>query len=658
MKYTLEDKETISVQGLPDIDLDFPQSRRREVKEYLAKKYGSDRVSGIGTLSTLQPRGVLADLSRAMSIPHDDARAMSKIIEEVNDIDTANVHVSWDEVLQETGGELGKWAEKYPVLFEKMGEMVGLVRQSGTHAAGVLVSDTPLPGNLPTRVKNDQKVSAFTGEEVESLGFVKLDILGLRHLDTVQSALDLIKERHGVDIDVYHFDDKQFGDPEIWRMFETRDVNGIFQAETDSMSRVGQELKPKSERDLAVLYSINRPGVVRAGLLHPFLRRWNGEEEVHFDHPMMESIVGDTVGILIFQEQILSTVKKIANFTPGEADRVRKIMGKMLYSEMKKKKDEFVERALKNQEFIETSESGDPKSDAEKIWNSIEASGVYSFNLSHAMAYAILSAWEVWIKHYYPAEFMAALMQTDPNKIRGHIREARKKGIKILPPDINESGRKFTLTKNGDIRFGLDTVSHVGGKAVSEVLNNRPYADLKDFLNKVSGRSVNKRVVVNLIKIGAFDTLGDRSDILQEYYDIRKIKDPVPDFTQPENVYEAEMELVGTYILRDPMEKYQRAIENVCAKSPKEIDELAEGELGNVGGQIVKIKEHTTRGGKPMAFIEISWNEEVFSVTVFPDAWSRFKLLLDVGVPVATKVQKLSRGCCLVHLERLDYIMN
>ena len=248
-------------------------------------------------------------------------------------------------------------------------------------------------------------------------------------------------------------------------------------------------------------------------------------------------------------------------------------------------------------------------------------------------------------------------MQTDPQKINTHVKEARRRGIKILPPDINESGRKFTLTKDGDIRYGLDTISHVGKTAVDEILKHRPYTSLEDLVERTAGRVLNKRVVVNLIKIGAFDSLGDRSDTLQKYYDLRKIDDPVPDFTKDEVVYETEMELVGTYILKDPMERFQGVIERVCAATPKVIDDLEPGAIGKVGGQLTKIKEHTTRGGKPMAFIEVTYNEEVFPITVFPQAWSNMRGLMTIGAPVACGVEKLDDGCHLVHLERLDYII-
>lgn len=643
--------------GLPDIDLDYPQSRREEVKQYLAKRYGEDHICGIGTLSTLQPKGVLADLSRAMDIPREDSRAISKVIEDVSDLDIEE-GVSWNEIVQESDGDLAPWARKYPELFEKMGEMVGLVRQSGTHAAGTLVSSETLEGNLPTRVKGGHKVSAFTGDEVEEMGFVKFDILGIRHLDTLQNAKEMVKERHGVELDYYSFGDKEFRDPDIWKMFETAQVNGIFQAETAAMSRIGAQLKPKNEEDLSILYAINRPGVVRAGLLQPFLDRWNGLEEVHYDHPMMEEIVGGTMGILVFQEQILATVKKLAGFSGGEADQVRKILGKRQVEAMQEKKDEFISRALNNEEFVNQSETGDPRGDLENIWKSIEASGAYSFNKSHSVAYAILSAWEVWTKHHYFPEFITALLQTDPDKISKHVAEARRNGMKILPPDINESGSTFTLTDDTTIRYGLGAISHVGTKAVSEIIKNRPYSSLEEFVEKNSARLVNKKVVVNLIRIGAFDSMGERSDILQAYYDLRKIKDEVPDFTLDEVVYEAEMELVGVHILKDPMDKYRKSIERVCASSPYEIDSLKVGRTGKIGGQITKVKEHTTKGGRKMAFIGITWDDEFFDVLVFPEAWDNLKNFIELGAPVATIVMKLEKGCHLVHLERLDYIMN
>ena len=643
--------------GLPDIDLDYPQSRREEVKKYLAKRYGEDHICGIGTLSTLQPKGVLADLSRAMGIPNSDSRAISKIIEGVGDLDIEE-GVSWTKIVQESGGDLAPWARTYPELFEKMGEMVGLVRQSGTHAAGTLVSNEPLPGNLPTRVKSGHKVSAFTGEEVEELGFVKFDILGIRHLDTLQNAKDLIKERHGKEIDYYSFGDKEFRDPDIWTMFETAQVNGIFQAETPAMSRIGAQIHPKSEEDLAILYAINRPGVVRAGLLQPFIDRWRGEEKVEYDHPMMEDIVGSTMGILVFQEQILATVKKLAGFSGGEADQVRKILGKRKVEAMQEKKNEFISRALDNEDFVNQSETKNPRGDLENIWKSIEASGAYSFNKSHSVAYAILSAWEVWTKHHYFPEFITALLQTDPDKISTHIAEARRRGMKILPPDINASGETFTLTDDTTIRYGLGAITRVGTTAVKEIIKNRPYSSLDEFVDKNPARLVNKTVVVNLIRIGAFDSMGHRSDVLQAYYDRRKFKEEVPDFTLDEVIYETEMELVGTHILKDPMDKYRKTIEKVCSSSPQQIQDLSEGETGKVGGKITKIKEHTTKGGKRMAFIEITWEAEVFEVTVFPESWGNFKNFIELGSPVATVVERLARGCHLLHMERLDYLLN
>lgn len=446
-------------------------------------------------------------------------------------------------------------------------------------------------------------------------------------------------------------------DPAIWKDVGEGRANGIFQLETTSMSQVASRIKPKNERDVSVLISVNRPGVVRAGLLEPFLRRWEGREPVHFDHPMMEDIVGETMGILIWQEQIMKTVRKLAGFSADEADVVRKIMGKMLYDQMKAKKDEFVNGCLNNPEFVEKTPSNTtPRDCAEKIWSSVEASGVYSFNLSHSVAYALISSWEAWVKHYYFPEYITALMETDSGRVNRYVREARSRGIRILPPDINESERKFTLTKSGSIRYGLDSISHVGAGAVQEIIKHRPYASLEDFLDKVSMRRCNKRVITNLIKIGAFDELGDRSELLQLYYDLRKIDEPVPDFTDDKEVWKVEEELVGTFILKDPMEPYIKAIENTALPDPSELDKIETGKTAVVGGRLSKIKEHTTRGGKKMAFTEVEWNDEIFQVTIFPQAYSAYKTLLEEGSPVAMGVVKLERGCHMVTLERLDYL--
>lgn len=659
LKYDLMFSRFISEdrKGFPDIDLDFPQSRRGDVIKYLGARYGEDHICAIGTMALGKPKLLLKDLSRAMGIPHEEANQMTKVLDKVKDIDTARVEVTWEQILDEAGDELKAWDAKYPELFKKMQEMAGVIRQTGTHASGILVSNKPLLGNLPTRKGNKGPASSFTKDEVEELGFVKLDILGIRHLDTLQVAHDLILERHGVDIDFLSFGDEQFSEPEIWKCFETADVNGIFQAEANAMRNVGKRLKPKSVEDLAILYSVNRPGVVRAGLLDTFLRRWEGSEPVHSDHPMMDSIVGNTMGIVVYQEQVMQAVVKICGFTPSEADNVRKIISKQKMDQMKELKKEFIERGLQNQEFVETSETGNPKGDLERIWSGIETTAIYAFNKSHAVAYALLSAWEVWAKYHYLPEFLTALMITDNEKFKVYVQEARRKGFKILPPDINVSKQRFTI--DGDnIHYGLSAIKSVGDKATDAIVELQPYTSIENFIEKTKGRRINKTVVNNLIKIGAFDSLHeDRGEVLKWYSDFRNEKEFEPiDFSDDDVLYSIELDLVGDFISHDPMEKYAKAIESMCVMSNEEMESYLPNESLNIGGQITACRTHICKSGEEMAFVEVTYNSEPFSINFFPRNWSQSKPLVEIGKPVVVVCKKLENGVCSSHVERLDMI--
>lgn len=656
--------------GFPDFDIDFPQSHRHRVFEYLQERFGKENICSIGNFSTLQPRALLRDLGRAMKIPYQDVNEMSKVIDNVQDIDTANIEVGWDEILAEAGGELASWAEKYPVLFEKMGEMVGTIRQSGTHAAGVLISDESLLGEMPMRVKgsgeDQQMVTQFEANTVEELGFVKFDLLGIRHLSTLMQADKMIHGNH----DPRRFYDEFsefYRDEEMWReIVDEGDTNGIFQLETTAMQSVGKVLKPRNERDVADLISVNRPGVVRSGMLNVYLERRgkaedellarrSGEKPVLTPHPLVDEITEQTFGVIVYQEQVMEVVRKLAGYTMSEADGIRKIMGKMLYHEMLEEKPSFIKRCLENPDFIEGCKSDeDPIDVAETVWDQIENAGTYSFNASHATAYALIATWGTILKYRYPREYLTSLMQTDPNRVNRYVREARRKEVPILPPDINESGRYFTLTDEG-VRYGLQDIASVGPTAVREILKNQPFESMEDYLERTSGRGGRKKTVLeNLISIGAFDKFGDRTKLLQEFYDSRKIVDKwAPNFSDTGVVIDTEMRLVGNYITFDPMSEYREAIDKISVDSPKALEEAQKGERLHVGGEITRVKEHQARNGL-MAFLEIEWEEETYNITVFADTYSVYKPFIEKNKPVLTSVQRLDRGVCLKELYRLD----
>ena len=650
----------------PDIDVDVPQSRRGQLKEYLGARFGHEHVCHIGTRSRSAPKGMLADLCRVMGIGFTDRMAMSAIIEEVEDIAEDDI-LGWDEIISERGGELAPWAKRYPKLFEKMGEMVGLSRQAGTHASGILIANRPLLGTLPTRVKTGPTgevmvISQFDMHEVEWLGAVKLDLLGLRHLDTLMVARDLIHKNYGEWLDFESFGDGEFKDSDIWPEMEKGQTVGIFQLETPGGTRVTKDFKPKSMTDVADLISVNRPGVIRAGLLTHYIRRRHGIEAVSYDHPLMETIVGDTYGVLVYQEQLIQACQTLAGFSLMEADELRKLIGKKQIEKLGPMKEKFVAGCQGNEAFVGSFDNRTNLTEVIiKIWASFEAAGSYCFNKSHAIGYATIAAWEIWTKHYYPKEFIVSLMQTDSDNINKYVREARKRGIGILPPDINISDRKFTLDLNSNgIRYGLDTVYGVGPSAVDDILENRPFVSLDDFLARTTGRGAGKKsVVLNLIKIGAFDSLGDRKSLMEDFCASRKdlANTPIPDFSDEKVVYEIEKELVGNYVTVDPMAKYVNALEAVCIQYPEDMKNFGINDLFYVGGMVTRIRHHKTKGGKDMAFMALSWNEQEFDVIVFPDSWVSVKNIVGVGVPVACQVIKLENGCCLSTLERLDLVI-
>lgn len=648
--------------SMPDIDLDFPQSRRPEIKAYLERKYGHECISGVGTFTRLKPRSILQDLCRAMSIPIDDSKKMGKIIEQVRDIDTWNVIVTWDNIITERGGDLKPWAMKYPLLFEKIGQMQGLIRQSSTHAAGILISDAPLIDLIPLRMKGDELVTQFENAvknpEVEDLGFLKFDVLGLRHLDTLTVARDLVQKRHGVYLDYDNFTDEQYNDPEMWKMIEEARTTGCFQIETSVLTMVGKRFKPKNQIDLADLISVARPGVLRSGQLEPYLRRRQGKEVTTYLHPLLESILARTYGIPVYQEQIMLITRFLSGYTMQEADKVRKIMGKMQYKEMKHQRVKFIDGCLANQEYLDGCKE-DPTVLANQVFDMIEGAGIYSYNMSHAQGYALITSWEIYLKYHYPREFLTACLVTDPVRQSAYIREARRLRIPILPPDVNSSESQFTLTDEG-IRYGLSAVKQIGPSAVNEIVDRRPYDSLVDYLTKTSSmKGRKKQVVNNLICIGGFDTTGVTREVaLKEFYAFRKeTPDPelVPDFTNPSTILDLEIALVGDFITNDPIVPYLDVIEEECIHEPEDIDILKIGDRYVVGGKLARIKEFKARNGL-MGFIECIYNEEIFNLTIFADAYARFKPMLQSGKPVVCVAERLREGGMLKDLIRLDLL--
>lgn len=506
--------------SLPDFDVDFPASKKAEILGHLRDRYGEDNVISIGTHLRLKSKGIIKDLGRALrsvllqDIPEwdeahrkernreieSDLNKVSKIIEAAES-GTAGLGLPWDELWDLYGDDLKPYREKYPLVFDMADRLVGRLKSYGKHAAGVVIStDRKLTDWLPLRRGEDpseQMISQFDMVALEELGLVKFDILTIRNLDTVQVTVDLIRETHGIDVDLANWQD-EFKDPMIWETLDDAQTLGVFQIETLPGTQLTQRMKPKSLEELCDMGALVRPGPTRAGLTDMYLRRRAGQEPVEYMDPRMEEALRPTWGAMIFQEQIMKTVSLLAGYSMSEADEIRKILGKKKVDKVKAAGQEFVSRAVEW--------GGMSFEDASRLWEQMAEFSKYSFGKAHAYCYAVISAWTLWLKTHYPVEYLTACMSTvDKDRVPEFVKEARKLGIQVLPPDINASGRGFKADGLA-IRYGLDAIKGVGGKAVDAVVQGQPYESFLDFEMR-KGAAANAGVALALAKVGAFDTL-------------------------------------------------------------------------------------------------------------------------------------------------------
>ena len=689
--------------SMPDIDIDMPKNERYLVREYLEKKYGKYNIASIGTMNTLGPKQALRDICRGLDISKDDTQKMIDIIED--DWNIKNRGATWEEVQKHYAKDYSPWITKYSKLFENLPEVVNHIRHSSAHAAGILISKETLLGAMPLRYspQNDDIRTQFDMNEVDELGFVKIDLLGLRTLSTLMVALDLIKSNNGGVLPFDHFYDwnnhwdKYYDDPAVWDMISTGQNIGCFQIETGSLRSLVKRFMPRSIEDLCTMIAIYRPGITRSvdaetglNLLEMYMQKREGKRKVTYKHPKLEKILGVSYGSFVYQEQIMETCVELAGYTIVETDRVRKAVAKSNYEDMKDEAEIFVQKCIENDIDQKTAES---------IFDDMRAFGMYGFNKSHGYGYSMLSYWTAWLKYYYPKEFMTALFRTNPNDSVVYQRESRRMGIEVLGPDINESGDNFTLTKTGKIRYGLSKVKFVAN-AAGELEALGPYASMQDFLDRVPTRKVNKRAVISLIKCGVFDSLcGSARQALYEYVKTRKefkknidgqcttdcefcagrltFFDCYAD--NQEHIEERglqEHDLLGTMVSIDPLADYLDIIEDEH-NFPGE-KKMFQGEKAMIGGMMTQIKPLVTKKGKnPGAemcqlWIELpidspeddllleedgeesSARDESVQVVAFPKAYARVKDELEVGTPVLVEVEKMKDGLSLRSVFRLD----
>ncbi|SLM49646.1 DNA polymerase III alpha subunit [Nitrospira japonica] len=628
--------------SLPDIDMDFCMDRRGEVINYVVEKYGSDHVAQIITFGTLGAKAAIRDVGRVLEMPYADADKVAKLVPN-------QLNVTLQQAL-DTEPRLRELVETDPRVKELMSvaqSLEGLARHASTHAAGVVISEGPLTDHVPLyKGANDEIVTQYSMGDVEKIGLVKFDFLGLKTLTMIRRAETLINgsrpDRAPLVVDRLPFDDA-----ETFALLSSGKTTGIFQLESSGMRDLLTGFKPDRFEDIIAIIALYRPGPM--DLIPDFIKRKQGKVPITYETPELEPILKDTYGVIVYQEQVMAIANKVAGFSLGQADILRRAMGKKKPEEMEKLRVKFLEGAKQNR----ISEKK-----AEKLYELIQKFAGYGFNKSHAAAYAVVCYQTGYLKAHYPTEFMAALMTSDmgnQDKIVGYFTECRDLDIKVLGPDVNESQKDFAVA-DGAIRFGLAAIKNVGEGAVESVLAIRdesgPFASFFDFCRRVDLRKVNKRMLEGLIKTGAFDSTGAKRAQLvavldravedgaaaqqerelgqtnifgaefqpqgQPAHSANPILPSVPEWDQTTRL-KYERELTGFYITAHPLARYEATIGALATTTTTGLTELSDGKEVKLCGIIATVKSMLTKKGDRMAYLSLEDLQGTVEVIAFPD---------------------------------------
>ncbi len=637
--------------SMPDVDVDFCMDRRNEVLQYVMEKYGKENVAQIITFGKMQARAVIRDVGRVLGMPYAEVDRIAKLIP------GAPLNLTLEQAL-EREPKLKEMVEKDPKiasLFQIAKSLEGLVRHASTHAAGVVISNKPLTEYLPLyRGQDGEVITQYAMKEVDAIGLVKFDFLGLKTLTMIHHAIELIEKNRGVRIDLSEI---PLDDPKVYASLATGSSLGLFQLESEGMKNLLIRLKPESFKEIIALIALYRPGPLDSGMIEEFIKRRHGTEPIIYEHPLLEGILKDTYGVIVYQEQVMRIASTLAHFSLEDADNLRRAMAKKDALEMVKQKEKFLEGAKRNRI---------PLRKAEKIFEQMETFGRYGFNKSHSAAYALLAYQTAYLKTHFPIEFMAALLTSEAQnaeKIMRYLAECREMGITILPPDINESYRNFTVLGN-QIRFGLAAVKNVGDAAIEVILRERQergkFRSLYDFCKRVDLRKVNRRVIESLIKCGAFDfTKVYRSQMLTALEEIlhwaqslqRKKETPqmsiwgsnldeleerypeMEEFSQQQLIL-FEKETIGFYISRHPLSPYQEEIRKITEEDSSTLSSGPNGKEVKLCGLVSQLKEVVTKKGDRMAFINLEDMKGWVEVILFPDLFKTASSYLRGGEPI------------------------
>jgi DNA polymerase-3 subunit alpha len=617
--------------SMPDIDVDFCQDRRGEVITYVSEKYGKDHVAQIITFGTMAAKAAIRDVGRAMDMPYAEVDKIAKLVPNTPKI-TIEAAMKQEPQLK----ELYDSNDEVKDLLDIAMRLEGLNRHASTHAAGVVISPVPLTEYTPLyKSPSDESImTQFDMGSVEGIGLLKFDFLGLKTLTVIQNTLNYVKQG-GTEVSLKEI---PLDDEKTYELLSSGQTTGIFQLESAGMKDILVKMTPNRIEDLIALVALYRPGPIGSGMIDDFIKRKKGKIPVKYDLPQLKEMLDETYGVILYQEQVMRIANKLANFSLGQADILRKAMGKKNIEVMAKQKEHFVNGAVAN---------GINEKKASKLFDLLANFAEYGFNKSHSAAYAFVSYQTAYLKAHYPVEFMAATLSMDihdTDKIVKSINECRQMKIDILPPDINLSGSEFRVVGNS-IRFGLSAVKGVGAAAIESIIEARdaggPFASVADFTGRVDARKVNKKVLESLVKAGAYDSMGitraaamdsvttalngsgSRNTGQQSIFGEEMFEQapPVEEWDEAE-LLRNEKEALGFYITGHPLTKYDMLLTKLKAKKTTELEHIPDRSDIIVGGVLRSLKKKNVKStGDLMAYITLEDSEGSVEVIVFSELY-------------------------------------
>ncbi len=647
--------------SMPDIDIDFCMNRRGEVIDYVTRKYGRENVAQIITFGTMAAKAAIKDVGRAMDVPYSDVDRIAKMV-------PTTLNIKLEDAIQESA-QLKEAYEKdaqIRELLETAKKLEGLVRNAGMHAAGVVIAPRPLTDLVPLyKTKNDEIVTAFDMGAIEKMGLLKMDFLGLTTLTILDDTLKLIEQTRGERLDL---NDLPLQDEETYqKVFHRGLTSGVFQFESHGMRDVLRRYQPNSIEDLTALNALYRPGPIQGGMIDDFIERKHGRKKIEYELPELKEMLQETLGVIVYQEQVMQIANKLAGYSLGEADLLRRAMGKKIAEEMAAQRERFVTGA--------TQRNYPPKK-IEKIFDLMAQFAGYGFNKSHSAAYALLAFHTAYLKTHYPVEFMAALLTSvtgSTDDVVKYINECREMQIGVEPPDINVSDANFTPHGNA-IRFGLAAVKNVGHNAIESIVAGRKklgqYKTIFDFCENVDLRLLNKRVLESLIKSGAMDSLGRRAQLMavidkaieqaqkmqrdaesgqhglfgvfqsDEHPESNHKLPNVPDWDEHVRLA-AEKEILGFFITGHPLEKFKDKLLDLNAKTTADLCAMkastGKDEVITTAGMITNVRVLKSKRGEFYAQGALEDMEGSIEMIVFPEAYKRLQDKVKLEVPVLVK---------------------